>query len=428
MQFSLVSPTLDRARDRCEKFADHTVRRHGDAMPRRQRQQPPVSSIFTRGYYSLTASAKMVAKGDIAAQYEAAAAAAAAAEGGVGERNMARSHSRGHPQEQRHSGGQQQQACDSGEGRAATNGHSVRHRLQAWVDGEDAPDVTTSGTNSVDEDYSYTSESDGTDDPPALKHHLPQAAPPPAPAPAEAAIVPFWHSVRQRLQARIDGEDAPDVTTSSSTDNSVDEDYSKSDGTDDPLALKHHLPQAAEPAAAAVPFLTNAQIRELSVRIKNATGDERTSRAIVQRLADAGVGVRVTESLEGVEVYVDALTEEVKASRASDERERECFLYRDKQGRLFNLVVAVSFFFPCWFHHGWVERLQLFFFSYVHVLTTSHHLSHISSHCREGQRKWHCLGRHRTAPTLAGWHVRHCPSSEGCLLILYTWARRMAIA
>ena len=378
----------------------------------------------------------MVAKGDNAAQYEAAAAAAA--EGGVGERNIhvARSHSHGHPQEQRHSEGQQQQACDGGEGRAATNGHSVQHRLQAWVDGEDAPDVTTSGTNSVDEDYSYESESDGTDDPPALKHHLPQAAPPVAaeapPPAAEAAIVPFWHSVRQRLQARVDGEDAPDVTTSSSTDNSVDEDYSKSesDGTDDSPALKYLLPQAAPPpAAAAMPFLTNAQIRELSVRIKNATGDERTSRAIVQRLADAGVGVRVTESLEGVEVYVDALTEEVKASRASDERERECFLYRDKQGRLFNLVVAVSFFFPCWFHHGWVEKLQLFFFSYVHdVLTTSHHLSYIASHCREGQRKWHCLGRHRTAPTLAGWHVRHCPSSEGCLLILYTWARRMAIA
>ena len=308
----------------------------------------------------------MVAKGDNAAQYEAAAAAAAAAaEGGVGERNIhvARSHSHGHPQEQRHSEGQQQQACDGGEGRAATNGHSIQHRLQAWVDGEDAPDVTTSGTNSVDEDYSYESESDGTDDPPALKHHLPQAAPPAAeapPPPAEAAIVPFWHSVRQRLQARVDGEDAPDVTTSSSADNSVDQDYSKSesDGTDDSPALKYHLPQAAPPpAAAAVPFLTNAQIRELSVRIKNATGDERTSRAIVQRLADAGVGVRVTESLEGVDVYVDALTEEVKASRASDERERECFLYRDKQGRLFNLVVAVSFFFPCWFHHGWVEKL-----------------------------------------------------------------------
>lgn len=91
-----------------------------------------------------------------------------------------------------------------------------------------------------------------------------------------------------------------------------------------------------------VPFLTRAQIRELSVKIKNMEGDERSSRAIIKRLADSGVGVRITESLQGVEVYVDALTEEVKASRDSDERERECFLYRDGEGRLFNLVIAVS--------------------------------------------------------------------------------------
>ena len=137
-------------------------------------------------------------------------------------------------------------------------------------------------------------------------------------------------------QQRVDGEDAPDIAGQGS----VDEDYSNKsyNGSTDPGS--QHEPQHEQ--AEVVPFLTRAQIREMSVRIKNATGDETASRALVERLADAGVGVRITESLEGVEVYVDALTEEVKTSRDSDERERECFLYRDKQGRLFNLVVAVS--------------------------------------------------------------------------------------
>ena len=271
---------------------------------------PKVCFIFTVIFnkaLGLSASAKMVAKADIAARYEAAAAAAAAAaEGNVGEHNMARS--RDHSQEQRHSEGQQQQACDGGEGRAATNGHRAQQQLQAQVDGEDVPDLTTSNTNSVDEDYSYESESDGTDDPSSL--------PPPSPA-----------------------------------------------------------------AAAVVPFLTNAQIRELSVRIKNATGDERASRAIVQGLADAGVGVRVTDSLEGVEVYVDALTEEVKASRDSDERERECFLYRDKQGRLFNLVVAVSFSFRVGSITGGCFNVLLFICTYIctHNFTFVHLIFHLTA-------------------------------------------------
>ena len=141
---------------------------------------------------------------------------------------------------------------------------------------------------------------------------------------------------------QVDGEDAPDIAGQGS----VDEDYSNESYNDSTDPKAQHQPQHEQ--AEVVPFLTRAQIREMSVRIKNATGDETASRAIVERLADAGVGVRITESLDGVEVYVDALTEEVKTSRDSDERERECFLYRDKQGRLFNLVVAVSMVL-CWF-------------------------------------------------------------------------------
>lgn len=146
-------------------------------------------------------------------------------------------------------------------------------------------------------------------------------------------------SSRQRLQMQIDGEDASNVAGQGS----VDEDYSNKSYNDSTDSTSQNRPQHEQ--AEVVPFLTRSQIREMSVRIKNATGDENASRIIVERLADAGVGVRITESLEGVEVYVDALTEEVKTSRDSDERERECFLYRDKQGRLFNLVVAVSILF-----------------------------------------------------------------------------------
>ena len=172
---------------------------------------------------------------------------------------------------------------------------------------------------------------------------------------------------RQRLQmqVQVDGEDAPDIAGQGS----VDEDYSNKSYNDSTDPKSQHQPQHEQ--AEVVPFLTRAQIREMSVRIKNATGDEAASRAIVERLADAGVGVRITESLEGVEVYVDALTEEVKTSRDSDERERECFLYRDKQGRLFNLVVAVSVLL-CWFrfHLGGTFCVNPLSFLIIYLLMT----------------------------------------------------------
>ena len=228
---------------------------------------------------------------------------------------------------------------------------------------------------------------------------------------------------RQRLQVQVDGEDAPDIAGQGS----VDEDNSNKSYNDSTDPTSQHQPQHQQ--ANVVPFLTRAQIREMSVRIKNATGDETASRAIVERLADAGVGVRITESLEGVEVYVDALTEEVKTSRDSDERERECFLYRDKQGRLFNLVVAVRILFLYWFH--WVG--DLFFFNLLLLLPSCAHL--FASSCsflfiynrREEQRKWRYRGNHQIALTLVGWHVQLCPSWGGYSPVLFIWAQQLVI-
>jgi hypothetical protein len=89
-------------------------------------------------------------------------------------------------------------------------------------------------------------------------------------------------------------------------------------------------------------FLTSAQAQELSARMKNLSGDERTSRALIQTLERSGVGVRLIESLRGIEVYIDALSREKMGDEDDWAQERLCLLYKDAEGRLYNLVVSVS--------------------------------------------------------------------------------------
>jgi hypothetical protein len=218
-------------------------------------------------------------------------------------------------------------------------------------------------------------------------------------------------------RAVMNGQQA--VRRNSGGQGSAHEEYSNNLSYNDSTSQRQPQHQQAE----IVPFLTKAQIREMSVRIKNATGDEVASRSIVQRLADAEVGVRITESLEGVEVYVDALTEEVKTSRDSDERERECFLYRDKQGRLFNLVVAVRLLVVVVPLDDWFFFAVLFFCSKrLHIIPFTSLIT-----TREGQKKWRSRGKYRTALTPAGWHVRRCPSWGGCWRISFTWDHQMVV-